>query len=329
MERRFRTLWDRLAKSKPSDAPHSSWPRFLASATHAINCAYSATRRASPFELVFGVTPRHPVDNLLKPLSPNSSPEVRNIIVEQREIMSTMNELAREGLTKSRATAAAEIIKRRIDITLSKGDRVLVGVKQRVQTTFRNSAGDLAYSPKIEQMINIGPFTVLEKHTPLRYYLADFTGKRLKHSFHLNRLRLWHDALLTPTSVGELLIKNAQDSEIAKLVDTLYSKHYNVYTLQEADPANEIIHNNDKINYPDPTGGDSANKGASSKDQQLDSDSDEEANLGPSADPSVAYREDLKRLSSNSNRTTRSGQQYAPVRKFQKEKKRDVTGHRK
>ena len=136
---------------------------------------------------------------------------------------------------------------------------------------------------------------------------------------------------MTPTSVGELLIKNAQDSEIAKLVDTLYSKHDNVYTLQEADPANEIIplDNNDKINYPDPTGGDSANKGASSKDQQLDSDSDEEANLGPSADPSVAYREDLKRLSSNSNRTTRSGQQYAPVRKFQKEKKRDVTGHRK
>ena len=80
-----------------------------------------------------------------------------------------------------------------------------------------------------------------EREKAARYYLADFTGKRLKHSFHLNRLRLWHDALLTPTSVRDLLIRNAQDSKIAKLVDTLYSKHYNVYTLQEADPANEII----------------------------------------------------------------------------------------
>ena len=69
VERRFRTLWDRLAKIKPSDVPHSTWPRYLASATHAANCAYSSTRQASAFELVFGVTPRHPIDNIFKPLS--------------------------------------------------------------------------------------------------------------------------------------------------------------------------------------------------------------------------------------------------------------------
>ena len=41
VERRFRTIWDRIAKIKPNDESHSHWPRYLASATHAINSAYS------------------------------------------------------------------------------------------------------------------------------------------------------------------------------------------------------------------------------------------------------------------------------------------------
>ena len=46
-------------------------------------------------------------------------------------------------------------------------------------------------------MLNIGPSTVIKKRTDLHYYLADSTGKRFKHSFHLNRLQLWRDALIT------------------------------------------------------------------------------------------------------------------------------------
>ena len=165
-----------------------------------------------------------------------------------------MNDLARESLLKQRETSATRINKRRVDIVLEPGDRVLVDVRQRVKTTFRNSEGLLAFSPKIEQMLNIGPFTVIKKHTDLRYYLADSTGKHLKHSFHLNRLQLWRDALITPASVGELLVTNAEDAEIAKLIDSLYAKHGNIYT--------QIIpldnNSNTENNSSGPTGGESA-----------------------------------------------------------------------
>ena len=227
-----------------------------------------------------------------------------------------MNDLARESLLKQRETSATRINKRRVDIVLEPGDRVLVDVRQRVKTTFRNSEGLLAFSPKIEQMLNIGPFTVIKKHTDLRYYLADSTGKHLKHSFHLNRLQLWRDALITPASVGELLVTNAEDAEIAKLIDSLYAKHGNIYT--------QIIpldnNSNTENNSSGPTGGESALSRASSEDQHSDSYSDSDSELNPNpntttheiVDPSVLFREDLQRLSSNPNRTTRSGVQYAP-----------------
>ena len=86
------------------------------------------------------------------------------------------------------------------------------------------------------QDLFVGPFTIRKKHTHLRYYLNDMTGKQLKNSVHLNRLQPWFDALNVPVEVETVAAEHKDDKVIENLINTLYKKRNAVYIRDNLDP---------------------------------------------------------------------------------------------
>jgi hypothetical protein len=341
VERRFRMIWDRLSKMMPPGSNHNTWAQYLAAATHAINCSFSQTRYASPFELVFGILPRHPIDNLLKP-SANTSSEVSDLILEQQRITTAMAEKAKENLLEARKRNASRInSKHRKDEKLKVGDRVLIDVREKVKKEYRDSNGQLSKSPKIARELYIGPFTITRQHTNTRFYLADATGRELKYSTHINRLHPWYEALLIPSTVKEIMGNKEEDKEIEELITNIYSplgytfvpQHDSEKTRDSAVSGNGNLNPGDgRVTDPTTTNSttttlDNNNRNLNDSNRNISfvsgngvlNSGDKEIEFNgrhqveatdERLDPSIIYREDLRRLTSNSQRVTRSGNRY-------------------
>jgi hypothetical protein len=161
------------AKSQPA-----KWDEYIPHILFAYREVPSESTGISPFELLYGRHIRGPLALLKEEWEEPSTCEnsVLSYLLETRETMSSMSELAQVNETKAKQKQKAYYDKKARNREFEIGQKVLV--------LLSTQTSKLLASWK-------GPFTITDKVSPVDYRIMVREGKQ--KVFHINMLKLWNE----------------------------------------------------------------------------------------------------------------------------------------
>lgn len=169
------------------DNKQSNWDQLLPSLEFAYNNAVNASTGFSPFFLNSGQHPRLPAALLSVPNS--SVPTVDTFLNEQ----ATTLILAQDALQRAQDHQEEQANKRRRDHTFKVGDQVLLRA-----TNITIPADSISPADKLRPQY-LGPFTLLEQHSPVSFRVELPPFYKIHDVFHVDVLRPY---LPSPESLG-------------------------------------------------------------------------------------------------------------------------------
>ena len=154
------------------NATQDNWDKLLPMAEFAINDSVSVTTKFSPFQLMYGMNPRKPINMV----NESKAPAAEEFI---KEMISAITR-ARDNITKAQAAMKAQADKHCRDHTFQIGDKVMLSTKNlNLKSTHSRKL-----SPKW-----VGPFKIIEQSHKDSFQL-DLEGKFNIHPvFHVNLLK--------------------------------------------------------------------------------------------------------------------------------------------
>ncbi|GJJ76346.1 hypothetical protein EMPS_08705 [Entomortierella parvispora] len=169
------------------DNKQSNWDQLLPSLEFAYNNAVNASTGYSPFFLNSGQHPRLPTALLGKPSS--SVPTVDTFLTEQATTLA----LAQDALQRAQDHQEQQANKRRRDHKYKVGDKVLLRA-----TNITIPADSIRPADKLRPQF-LGPFTLLEQHSPVTFRVELPPFYKIHDVFHVDTFRPY---LPSPESLG-------------------------------------------------------------------------------------------------------------------------------
>ncbi|GJJ75505.1 hypothetical protein EMPS_07863 [Entomortierella parvispora] len=169
------------------DNKQSNWDQLLPSLEFAYNNAVNASTGYSPFFLNSGQHPRLPTALLGKPNS--SVPTVDTFLTEQATTLA----LAQDALQRAQDHQEQQANKRRRDHKYKVGDKVLLRA-----TNITIPADSIRPADKLRPQF-LGPFTLLEQHSPVTFRVELPPFYKIHDVFHVDTFRPY---LPSPESLG-------------------------------------------------------------------------------------------------------------------------------
>ncbi|GJJ74408.1 hypothetical protein EMPS_06766 [Entomortierella parvispora] len=169
------------------DNKQSNWDQLLPSLEFAYNNAVNASTGYSPFFLNSGQHPRLPTALLGKPNS--SVPTVDTFLTEQATTLA----LAQDALQRAQDHQEQQADKRRRDHKYKVGDKVLLRA-----TNITIPADSIRPADKLRPQF-LGPFTLLEQHSPVTFRVELPPFYKIHDVFHVDTFRPY---LPSPESLG-------------------------------------------------------------------------------------------------------------------------------
>jgi hypothetical protein len=171
-ERTNRTLEEVLRNQ--INATHDNWDTLLPMAEFAINDSISPTTGFTPFQLMYGMHPRKPIDLTAESRAPAADEFIKT--------MTSTIKMARENISKAQTAMKIQADKRRRDHDFHIGDKVMLNAKNlKLPSTHSRKL-----SPKW-----VGPFKIIgQKHKDS--FELDLENKFNIHPvFHVSLLKPW------------------------------------------------------------------------------------------------------------------------------------------
>lgn len=126
-ERYNRTLLNMLGTLEPDKK--ADWKKYLPSLTYAYNCTRHETTKISPYELMFGRTPRLPIDSLFDtPIQESVSQTTKDYIQDLKHRMKSAQEIVQKITGQARIKMKAGYDKKAKAARICVGDKVLVRI---------------------------------------------------------------------------------------------------------------------------------------------------------------------------------------------------------
>ena len=114
-----------MLRTLPEDKK-SHWSDHVGKVVHAYNCTKNEATGYSPFYLLFGRSPRLPVDLIFNTSSPSTPVKRRKFVEKWKEAMQQAHKLASEKVSKSTNKSQSHYNHKATFTKLLPGDRVLV-----------------------------------------------------------------------------------------------------------------------------------------------------------------------------------------------------------
>jgi hypothetical protein len=153
-ERTNKSLATMISMYVSTDRKHADWDKFIPHLVFGYNTSQHSTTRFTPFQLMYGVEARFPVDASLLPINPKERSEELLRLVEVRDLALARN-------VQRQATDKARIDPKRREVTYNVGDLVRVFYPTR----------KVGLSEKL-LMRWFGPYKVIEKLSPVTYRVS-------------------------------------------------------------------------------------------------------------------------------------------------------------
>ena len=169
------------------DNKQSNWDQLLPSLEFAYNNAVNASTGYSPFYLNSGQHPRLPIALLGTPTS--SVPTVDHFLTEQATTLT----LAQDALQRAQDHQEEQANKRRRDHKYKVGDKILLRA-----TNITIPADSVRPADKLRPQF-LGPFTLLEQHSPVTFRVELPPFYKIHDVFHVDTFRPY---LPSPESLG-------------------------------------------------------------------------------------------------------------------------------
>lgn len=181
LERSHATLADYL-KHYTSDK-QTDWDKWLDIATFSYNTSIHASTKFTPYELVFGYKPD-------LPSSITRDPQFKytyDSYIDQLKLkLNKTQQIARENLIKSKEISKKYYDKNTTPRTYNIGDKVLLS----------NNSSKPNLSKKLTPRF-IGPYKIIKINSPTNVTIQ---VKNKNQNVHINRIKLYHDPLVTDIS---------------------------------------------------------------------------------------------------------------------------------
>lgn len=169
------------------DNKQSNWDQLLPSLEFAYNNAVNASTGYSPFFLNSGQHPRLPIALLSTPTS--SVPAVDHFLTEQATTLT----LAQDALQRAQDHQEEQANKRRRNHKYKVGDKILLRA-----TNITIPADSVRPADKLRPQF-LGPFTLLEQHSPVTFRVELPPFYKIHDVFHVDTFRPY---LQSPESLG-------------------------------------------------------------------------------------------------------------------------------
>ena len=170
------------------DQRQTNWDLLLSAAEFAYNNSTNASTGHSPFFLNYGFHPRVPA-SLLEPVN-CSSPSVFDFLKSQRLALIT----AKENIQLAQQRQAKNADTRRRDHDFQVGDQVLLNAENIVIAADRSRR-----SQKLLPRF-IGPYTIVEQHSPVTFRVELPPTMKIHDVFHVDRFRHYQPS---PEALGQ------------------------------------------------------------------------------------------------------------------------------
>ena len=200
------------------DQKQTNWDLLLTAAEFAYNNASNASTRYSPFFLNSGFHPRVPTSLLQVQQSPN--PSVQEFLEEQNMALT----LAKEAIEEAQGHQARNADTRRRDHGFKVGDQVLLNTENITMAADQNRP-----TAKLQARF-MGPYTIVEQHTPVSFRLELPTTMKIHDVFHVDRFRPYRPSPetlgpRTPARPPPEIIDGTEEYEVEAILD--HHKHRN------------------------------------------------------------------------------------------------------
>ena len=202
-----------------------NWPQLCAPIAAAYKAAVIPSRNASPFQLMFGVEMRLPVESELAKQLPAHVRPTENIDTIRKQL-AAMRAQAQKSAQNSRQRGADVANKNKATYDFQPGDRVY---KKR---DVLGDDDDRKTASKFE-----GPFIILERGPNDVYKLANLhTGKILKNYIHVDKLKSSAGARVARGNIRKVNCLNMHDEpdeEVCDLMKAFGSAKLGLYPQTE------------------------------------------------------------------------------------------------
>lgn len=171
-ERSHRELHQYIAMYT-TGADASNWDALLQQAAYVHNTSVHEALQTSPYELVYGMKPRH--------LLPGKNREFLKLTPERLE---TLRQNAKIAIAKGQAGYLAKLNLNRNGLEYNVGDIVLIRSKRNLRAT---TYVDRKWSEKFQ-----GPYKILEKVSPVVYRVQDVNDHSYTDLVHASYIKHYH-----------------------------------------------------------------------------------------------------------------------------------------
>jgi hypothetical protein len=231
------------------DNKQSNWDQLLPSLEFAYNNAVNASTGYSPFFLNSGQHPRLPT--ALLGTTSSSVPTVQTFLTEQATTLT----LAQDALQRAQDHQEEQANKRRKDHTYKVGDQILLRA-----TNITIPADSVRPADKLRPQF-LGPFTLLEQHSPVTFRVELPPFYKIHDVFHVDTFRPYLKSpeslgIRTPAPPDPTLISGEEEYEVDEILKYRFYRRQHQFLVsfkgygREADewlPARNLENSKDMV----------------------------------------------------------------------------------
>ena len=207
------------------DKNPKSWERLVPSLQFSYNTGVSRSTRLSPFNILYGLDPRSPLNSVTFEAKPFYGEDYQTELIKR---LQTARKLAAENNLKYRMAYKKTFDEKVNPESFKEGDLCylhspeMIKINKKLQSPF------------------LGPYVILSRVNDHNVVIQNLETKRSKF-VHLNRIRR-----AEPSPVSTYLGKNAAQSQIASAAHPTLKQQHSKFNAETEKSAGEAQHNLDK-----------------------------------------------------------------------------------